>query len=67
MWIKTVQERHAFNESSFEPKAFRNMGGWRGFCDGAVVFFHKRKDRGLNGFYILHGGFTISSRIAFAK
>ncbi len=32
------------------------------------LFFHKRKDRGgLNGFYTLHGSFTIPLRVAFCK
>ncbi|WP_375695869.1 MULTISPECIES: hypothetical protein [unclassified Bartonella] len=43
MWVKTVQERHAFNEVSLEPKAVCNIGSWQSFCDDAGLFFYKRK------------------------
>ncbi|WP_375628883.1 hypothetical protein [Bartonella sp. TT67HLJMS] len=37
MWVKTVQESHAFNESSFELKVARNIGSWQSFCDSACL------------------------------
>ncbi|WP_375649799.1 hypothetical protein [Bartonella sp. MU70NMGDW] len=35
MWVKTVSERHAFNELSLKLKAVRNIGSRQSFCDGA--------------------------------
>ncbi|WP_375682406.1 hypothetical protein [Bartonella sp. AP28SXKL] len=43
MWVKTVQERHAFNELSLELKAVCNIGSWQSFVMMPALFFHKRK------------------------
>ncbi|WP_375621475.1 hypothetical protein [Bartonella sp. AA97HXZ] len=43
MWVKTVQERHAFNELSLEPKAVCNIGSWQSFVMMPALFFYKRK------------------------
>ncbi|WP_375655690.1 hypothetical protein [Bartonella sp. MR63HLJHH] len=69
MWVKTLQERHAFNELALELKAVRNIGSWQSFCDAASVFLHKRKDRGAEWIlYISWGGILpFLSWIALAK
>ncbi|WP_375620270.1 MULTISPECIES: hypothetical protein [unclassified Bartonella] len=45
MWVKTLQERHAFNELALELKAVCNIGSWQSFCDSVGVFLYKRKDK----------------------
>ncbi|WP_375626360.1 MULTISPECIES: hypothetical protein [unclassified Bartonella] len=35
MWVKTLQERHNFNELALELKAVGNIRSWQNFCDSA--------------------------------
>ncbi|WP_375647305.1 hypothetical protein [Bartonella sp. CR84HXZ] len=65
MWVKTLQERHAFNELALELKAVRNIGSGRVFV--MLPVFSSINVKMLNGFYSLHGGFSIPLWIAFAK